>query len=123
MAEGARFTTILEGLELIMGLGIHAEELAAPQRVVVTVRMEVDYPAPPSEDRIEAVLDYDFLRDGIRALVAERHFHLQETLCEAIAALCLADVRVARVTVRSMKPDIYRDAAVGCEIVRGRCNA
>ena len=120
MAEGTRFTTILEGLELIMGLGIHAEELAAPQRVVVTVRMEVDYPAAPSEDRIEAVLDYDFLRDGIRGLVADRHFHLQETLCEAIAALCLADARVSRVTVRSMKPDIYRDAAVGCEIVRGR---
>ena len=120
MAEGVRFTTILEGLELVMGLGIHAEELAAPQRVTVNVRMEIEYPAPPSEDRIEAVLDYDFLREDIRTLASARHFHLQETLCEAIAALCLADVRVARVTVRSMKPDIYPDAAVGCEIVRGR---
>jgi dihydroneopterin aldolase len=120
MVEGVRFTTILDGLELIMGLGIHAEELAGPQRVIVSVRMEVDYPAPPSDDRIEEVLDYDFVREGIRALVAGRHFHLQETLCEAIAALCLADARVARVTVRSMKPDIYPDAAVGCEILRGR---
>ena len=120
MAEGIRFTTILEGLELVMGLGIHAEELAAPQRVIVNVRMEIEYPVPPSEDRIEAVLDYDFLREDIRALAATRHFHLQETLCEAIAALCLADTRVVRVTVRSMKPDIYPDAAVGCEIVRGR---
>jgi dihydroneopterin aldolase len=120
MADGRRFTTILEGLELVMGLGIHAEELAAPQRVIVNVRMEIEYPVPPSEDRIEAVLDYDFLREDIRALAATRHFHLQETLCEAIAALCLADARVVRVTVRSMKPDIYPDAAVGCEIVRGR---
>jgi dihydroneopterin aldolase len=120
MAEGVRFTTILEGLELVMGLGIHAEELAAPQRVIVNVRMEIEYPVPPSEDRIEAVLDYDFLRDDIRALAGARHFHLQESLCEAIAALCLSDVRVVRVTVRSMKPDIYPDAAVGCEIVRGR---
>jgi dihydroneopterin aldolase len=120
VAEGVRFTTILEGLELVMGLGIHAEELAGPQRVIVGVRMEVDYAAPPSDDRIEEVLDYDFLREGIRALASGRHFHLQETLCEAIAALCLADARVARVTVRSMKPDIYPDAAVGCEIMRGR---
>ena len=119
MAERARFTTILEGLELIMGLGIHAEELAAPQRVIVNVRMEIEYPLPPSEDRIEAVRDYDFLREDIRALAAGRHFHLQETLCEAIAALCLADARVVQVMVRSMKPDIYPDAAVGCEIVRG----
>ena len=120
MADPVRFTTILEGLEVVMGLGIHAEELAAPQRVLMSVRMEVDYLAPPSDDRIEEVLDYDFLRDGIHALVANRHFHLQETLCEAVAALCLADARVARVTVRSSKPDIYPDAAVGCEIVRSR---
>lgn len=115
-----RFTTMLEGLEVMMGLGIHPAELAAPQRVIVSVRMEVVYPAPPSEDRIDAVLDYDFVRAGIQALVAERHFHLQETLCEAIAALCLGDSRVERVTVRTSKPDVYPDAAVGCEIVRER---
>jgi dihydroneopterin aldolase len=120
MADDVRFTTILDGLELVMGLGIHAEELAAPQRVIVTVRMEVEYPARPSDDRIDEVLDYDFIRADIRALVAGRHFHLQETLCEAVAALCLRDRRVARVTVQSMKPDIYPDAAVGCEIVRDR---
>ena len=115
-----RFSTILEGLEVVMGLGIHPEELAAPQRVIVSVRMEVVYPTPPAEDRIDAVLDYDFVRSGIQALVAERHFHLQETLCEAIAALCLRDARVEQVTVRTSKPDIYPDAAVGCEVVRRR---
>ncbi|TPG54367.1 dihydroneopterin aldolase [Sphingomonas glacialis] len=116
----ARFTTVLEGLEVMMGLGIHPSELAAAQRVIVSVRMDVVYPTPPNEDRIDAVLDYDFVRTGIHALVAERHFHLQETLCEAIAALCLSDSRVERVTVRTSKPDIYPDAAVGCEIVRER---
>ncbi|MDO7841216.1 dihydroneopterin aldolase [Sphingomonas immobilis] len=116
----ATFTTILEGLEVVMGLGIHPQELAAHQRVIVSVRMDIDYPASPSEDRIEEVLDYDFVREGIRALAAKRHFALQETLCEAIAALCLGDARVRQVTVRTSKPDIYPDAAVGCEIVRGR---
>lgn len=115
-----RFTTVLDGLEVQMGLGIHPQELAARQRVIVSVRMDVVYAAPPAEDRIDAVLDYDFVRGGVQALVATRHFHLQETLCEAIAALCLADARVERVTVRTAKPDIYPDAAVGCEIVRER---
>lgn len=116
----ARFTTILEGLEVMMGLGIHPQELAAPQRVIVSVRMEVVYPAAPAEDRIDLVLDYDFVREGVQALVTERHFALQETLCEAIAALCLRDPRVQRVTVRTSKPDVYPDAAVGCEVVRER---
>lgn len=115
-----RFVTLLEGLEVVMGLGIHPHERAAPQRVIVAVRMEVVYPAPPAEDRIDAVLDYDFIRTGIQAMVAARHFNLQETLCEAIAALCLQDARVERVTVRTSKPDVYPDAAVGCEIVRER---
>lgn len=113
----AVFTTILDGLELTMRLGIHPDELARPQRVILTVRMEVDYGAAPPGDRIEEAVDYDFVRIGIHEL-AHRHFALQETLCEAVAALCLADARVRRVRVRSTKPDIYPDAAIGCEIVR-----
>lgn len=113
-----RYTTILDGLELTMGLGIHEVELAAPQRVMLTVWLTCDYGPGQFADEIANVVDYDFVRDGIRALVAGRHFQLQETLCEEVAALCFADPRVREVKVRSLKPDIYPDAAVGCEIVR-----
>ncbi len=113
----AEFTTILDGLDVQIRLGIHPHE-AEPQRVRLSVWMTVDYARPPSADRIEEVLDYDFLRDGIHRLAAGEGFALQETLVEAIAALCLADRRVRQVRVRSMKLDVYPDAAVGCEIVR-----
>lgn len=113
------FTTILDDLSLTMRLGIHPHE-AVPQRVLISVRMTVDYPAVPDDDAIDRVLDYDFVRDGIRALVAGHAFALQETLVERVAALCLADARVSEVWVRSLKPDVYPDARVGCEIVRRR---
>lgn len=112
------YTTILDGLEVTMGLGIHEVELAAPQRVVLTVWLTCEYGAGRFPDAIDSVVNYDFVRDGIGALVAGRHFQLQETLCEDVAALCFADHRVREVRVRSMKPDIYPDASVGCEIVR-----
>ncbi len=115
----AEFTTILDGLEVQMRLGIHPHE-AAPQRVRLSIRMTVAYDRPPSADRIEEVLDYDFVRDGIHRLAAGAGFALQETLCEAVAALCLSDVRVREVRVQSMKMDVYPDAAVGCEVVRLR---
>lgn len=115
----AEYTILLDGLEVAMGLGIHPEERAAPQRVTLHVAMSCRYATRP-EDRIDAVVDYDFLRTGIRKLVESRHFELQETLCEAVAALAFEDERVARVTVRSMKLDIYPDARIGCEIVRSR---
>ncbi|PAX06688.1 dihydroneopterin aldolase [Sphingomonas lenta] len=116
----ARYTTLLDGLELPVRLGIHPHELAAPQRVRLSVRMTVAYPQPVANDRIEEVLDYDFVREGVHAMARERRFALQETLCDAVAALCLRDERVIEVVVRSVKPDVYPDAAVGCEVVRGR---
>lgn len=107
----------LERLELAMGLGIHDHERAAPQRVLLDVAMTCRYSEPP-QDRIDAVVDYDFLREEIRALAAARHFELQEVFCERVAALALRDPRVVAVRVRSSKPDVYPDAAVGCEVVR-----
>ena len=115
----AEFTTILKNVALQLRLGIHPHE-ATPQRVLVSVWLTVDYPAAPSADRIEEVLDYDHVRDAILALAAGEGFALQETLVEHVAALCLGDPRVAEVRVRSMKPDVYPEAAVGCEIVRRR---
>jgi len=113
----ADYMIVLDGLEVAMRLGIHPHE-TAPQRVRLSVRMTVAYPRVPAADRIEEVLDYDFVRQGVLALAAGEGFALQETLVEAVAALCLADERVREVRVRSMKMDVYPDAAVGCEVVR-----
>lgn len=115
----ATYTIRLEGLEVSMGLGIHDVELAAPQRVLVSVAMTCAYPAVP-EDRIDQVVDYDPIREGILAIAASGHVMLQEVLCERIADLCFADPRVVAVTVSSTKPDIYPDARIGCEISRRR---
>ena len=114
----AEFTTILDRLSIMIRLGIHPHEVE-PQPVVVSVEMTVAYPGPLGEDAIEQVLDYDFVREGVLAFTARR-FALQETLCEAIATLCLGDARVRRVKVRTMKTDVYPDAGVGCEIMRER---
>ena len=113
----ADYTVILDQMDVAMRLGIHPQEVA-PQRVRLSVWMTVAYDRPPSADRIDEVLDYDFVRDGILRLAAGQGFALQETLVEAVAALCLADQRVREVRVRSMKLDVYPDARVGCEIVR-----
>ncbi|MET3438710.1 dihydroneopterin aldolase [Sphingomonas sp. 1185] len=113
------YTILLDDLRVAMRLGIHPHE-AEPQPVTLSVAMTVTYPAAPSADRIEEVLDYDFLRESILAMAGGPGFALQESLCEAVVALCLADRRVVKVRVRSMKTGIYPDARVGCEIERTR---
>ncbi|WP_419808516.1 dihydroneopterin aldolase [Sphingomonas sp.] len=115
----ADYTIHLDDLDIAMRLGIHPHE-AAPQRVRLSVAMIVGYAAAPSADRIDEVLDYDFVREGIHALATGEGFALQETLVDAVAALCLRDPRVREVRVRSTKLDVYPDASVGCEVVRRR---
>ncbi|WP_174286608.1 dihydroneopterin aldolase [Sphingomonas bacterium] len=115
----AEFTTILDDLTVMIRLGIHPHEVE-PQRVTISVRMTIDYSAPLGEDSIDQVLDYDFVRAGVLTLARDRRFALQETMCETIAALCLDDARVRSVTVRTVKTDVYPDARIGCEVVRGR---
>jgi len=115
----ATYRILLDEMTVAMHLGIYPHEVA-PQPVRLSVAMTVTYPAAPSADRIEEVMDYDFLREGILAMARGPGFALQESLCEAVAALCLADPRVTSVTVRSTKTDIYPDARIGCEIERSR---
>ena len=106
---------LLENFALDIEIGIHDFEREAPQRVLVSVEIEIG-PAPET-DSIEAALDYDFLRREIGVLAASRRFNLQETFCRGIIGLLLArsEVRSGRVTTR--KPDVYSDcAAVGVEM-------
>lgn len=114
----AEFTTRIEDLEVRLRLGIHPHE-ATPQRVLVSVWMMADL-AQPIQDSIDSVVDYDRVCDAIRALAEGPGFALQETVCEAIASIALADPRVRLVRVRTTKPDIFADARVGCEIERRR---
>ena len=115
----ADYAILIDDFDVAIRLGIHPHE-AAPQRVRLSIRLELSYPAAPMADRIEAVFDYDQVRAAVLALAAGPGFALQESLCDAIAASCLADARVTSVRVRSVKLDIYPDATVGCEVVRGR---
>ena len=110
-----RTRLLLEEFALEVAIGIHDFEQAAPQRVLVSVEIEID--RLPGTDSIDEVLDYDFLRREIGALAASRRFNLQETFCRGIIGLLLArsQVRSGRVTTR--KPDVYPDcAAVGVEM-------
>ena len=84
------YTTMLDDLTVQIRLGIHPHE-AEPQPVRVSVLMTVEYDRAPSGDRIEEVLDYDFVREGIQRLAAGTGFALQETLCDEVARLCLVN--------------------------------
>jgi len=99
-------------------IGIQPAERAAPQRVVLNVDLFVPLSlSTPKEDRIQEVVDYDFVRTSIRQRIDAGHINLQETLVDDVARALLAHPAVRAVRVASEKPDVYEDVeAVGIEV-------
>ena len=109
----------LRDYEIMASIGIHEFERQNPQRIIVNVSLDLanDMTPDTAEDRIETVLDYDFLRDRIREIVEGRHFNLQETLCAEILTTCLQPNKVLAARVSTRKPDVYPDCdSVGVEM-------
>lgn len=100
-------------------IGVYDHEKTAPQRVRVNLDLQVLEGEGPQHDDIAEVLSYEDLVVGVRAICADGHVNLVETLSEKIADMCLTDRRVRKVTVKVEKLDVFDDvAAVGVEIER-----
>jgi dihydroneopterin aldolase len=108
-------------LEIVASVGVFEHEKRYEQRVLVSAELLVRDDYDGVSDRVEHVLDYGKLVDGIALLVQSEHVNLIETLAERIAAHCLIDQRVESVRVRIEKPDVLPSVrSVGIEIERGR---
>ena len=118
----SRYSVRIRDLELSMSIGVHAHEKTAPQRVLINVLLELDYPEDGFVDgQYRRVACYETLIRQIRASAAEGHVILVETLAERIAGLALVDPRVLKAAVEVEKLDIFGDCAgVGARIEKLR---
>jgi dihydroneopterin aldolase len=110
----------LKDYEVYINIGVHDFEKRAEQRVIFNVEIYVPLELnTPKQDRLEEVLDYDFIRKTIVERVKRGHIHLQETLCDEIVAAILEHPNVMAVRVSTAKPDVYPDCeAVGVEVLK-----
>ena len=108
----------LRDYEVQINIGWHDFEKNGEQRVKINVDLYVPLAlSTPVDDKLEEVLDYDFIRREIMARVAQGHVHLQETLADDVLARMLAHPKVRAARVSTEKPDVYPDCdAVGCEV-------
>lgn len=104
-------------------VGIHPWERheERPQRVVVNIDMYADDPKTKQRSDLSSVVDYDFIRNHLRAWPTKPQVDFIETLLEELVELCFRDPRVRACRVSIVKPDIFNDAAgAGVEIYRVR---
>jgi dihydroneopterin aldolase len=107
--------------EIVASVGVFEHEKRYEQRILLSADLLVRDDYDGVSDRLEEVLDYSKLVEGIALLVQSEHVNLIETLAERIARHCLADQRVESVSVRIEKPDaLPMCRSVGIEIERRR---
>jgi dihydroneopterin aldolase len=110
----------LKNYEVLINIGVHEFEKKGEQRVFINVDVYIPLTvSTPKEDHLTEVIDYDFIRTTIAQRMQKGHIHLQETLCDDVAASILTHPHVCAVQVSTMKPDVYPDCdGVGVEIFR-----
>ncbi len=108
----------LRDYEVWINIGVHEFEKKGEQRVKINVDLYIPLAqSTPQQDKLDEVVDYDFIRRAIGERVKQGHIHLQETLADDVLARMLAHPKVRAARVRTEKPDVYPDCdAVGCEV-------
>lgn len=118
-ANAPRRKIFVRGLMLDAFIGVYDSEQGVAQPLKIDLQVEVVEPSNPIGDSLEDVVCYNRLTQGIKAIIAEGHIKLVETLAERVAELALSHPMAIAVTVRIEKPNaISEAAAAGVEISR-----
>jgi len=116
-----RRKVFVHGLILDAFIGAYDHEQGTKQPIKIDLEADVIEPSHPTSDRLEDVVCYDKLTQGVTAIIAEGHIKLVETLAERVADLALSHPMVLSVMVRIVKPNAIAEAeAVGVEIFRAK---
>lgn len=120
LAAASTMRVFIRDLILPCSIGIHQHERLAQQRVQINVELTcIEHPA--INDDVDNVVCYATAVMGIKAVVADGHINLVETLADRVADVCLSDHRVLSAKVRIDKLDVFKEAfSVGVEIERHR---
>lgn len=110
----------IRDFDVSAAIGVFPQEIGRTQ----TVRMNIDFwvpvaSTPSARDKLEDVVDYDFVRPGIHGLIQMGHIGLLETLVDKTLDLVLAHPKVIAARVRAEKSEVYPDCeSAGVEVFR-----
>lgn len=96
-------TILIEDLEVFYRVGVPDEERAEAQRLLVSVRMELDFARAAAGDDLSATIDYFAVCQRLLGLGEGRNWRLIETLAVEIADSILADFKPTSVGVEIKK--------------------
>jgi dihydroneopterin aldolase len=121
--SGSHIRVMLRDIETEAQVGLHPWEQhpERPTRLIVNVEMFAPLVRPLSAESPHSIVDYDPIRNALKAWPSRPHTPLLETLLHELVDLCFRDPRVSACRVSIMKPDIFNEAAgAGVEVYQVR---
>lgn len=96
----------LHGLRLPARVGAYPRERALTQTLRFDATFAVDTTLAASRDQLEHTLDYSSVAEAIETVLERRHYHLIESVAEAVATELLARFTIDRVELTVTKPAV-----------------
>ncbi len=109
---------ILSELELFCRVGVPEQERAQPQRLLVSVEMDLDFSRAAASDDLSATIDYFAVSRRLLRLGEGRQWRLIETLADEIARLVRDEFGAAAVRVEVRKFIIPEARYVAVRVAR-----
>jgi dihydroneopterin aldolase len=103
----SHYQCVLTNARIQVRLGIYDFEKIEPQPIVVSVRLSIPFSALPKIKSIRDTVDYEPIRNFIRAWEQRPHVDLIETLLHELVGFCFEDARVEQVEASIRKSAIF----------------
>jgi dihydroneopterin aldolase len=110
-------------LEVFYCIGVPERERARPQRLLLSVELELDASRAARSDRLEQTIDYHAIAQDLLAYGRGRSWKLLEALAANLADRIMSRHRPRRVTVEVKKFVIPQARYVSVALTRGRARA
>jgi len=122
--QRSHLRVIVRDLVVETRVGLHPWEQhpEKPTRLVVNIEMFAPVgPGGLQAESTSSIIDYDHIRDALKAWPTRPHTPLLETLLDEVVGLCFDNLRVDACRVSILKPDIFGEAAAaGVEVYMRR---
>ena len=86
----------IKNLKIKTILGIHNWEKTIDRQIIINAEIETDFEKSLKSDNISDTIDYDFLTDKIKKLIAEKKFKLVEKMAAELMNIIMEDKRIKK---------------------------
>ncbi len=107
-------------LEVYYNVGVTEEERSKPQRLLLTVEMNLDFSSASISDRIEKTINYQEVADELLKFGQNRNWKLLEKLVANLADFILSKFKPQTVLVEAKKFSIPKARYVAVSVTESR---